>query len=38
MVTAAPGGWPSISEVAREELAKREAAHPGRLGSLKAKL
>jgi hypothetical protein len=27
-----------ISEVAREELAKLEAAHPGCLGPLKAKL
>jgi hypothetical protein len=38
MATAASGGWAWMTEVAGEELAKLEAAHPGRFGPLKAEL
>ncbi|KAG2548282.1 uncharacterized protein LOC120648578 [Panicum virgatum] len=34
----ASGGWAWVAEVAGEELAKLEAAHPGRFGPLKAEL
>ncbi|KAJ1295092.1 hypothetical protein BS78_01G197100 [Paspalum vaginatum] len=34
----ASAGWAWVAEVAGEELAKLEAAHPGRLGPLKAEL
>ncbi|RLN40901.1 uncharacterized protein C2845_PM01G39060 [Panicum miliaceum] len=34
----ASAGWAWVAEVAGEELAKLEAAHPGRFGPLKAEL
>ncbi|TVU30295.1 hypothetical protein EJB05_21905, partial [Eragrostis curvula] len=37
-MATASGGWAWVAEVAGEELAKLEAAHPGRFGPLKAEL
>ncbi|KAL6643244.1 hypothetical protein ACP70R_021425 [Stipagrostis hirtigluma subsp. patula] len=37
-MASAPAGWAWMAEVAGEELAKLEAAHPGRFGPLKAEL